>query len=274
MIEIPEAVVLSKQIEDYLMGKKVVEVIANLSPHKFAWFEGSPEGYPGLLEGRTIDRAFSTGGFVEVALDGVKLIFSEGVRLKYLAKDEKVPKKHQLMIQFEDESRLVASVQMYGGLLCTASELNNAYYLGAKTKPSPLDEVFDIKYFEEVILADELLNKSIKAVLATEQRIPGLGNGVLQDILFNSGLHHKRKAGTLSENEVTCLYESIKSTLSDMVSSGGRNTEKDLLGNNGQYETKMSKMTVGKPCKVCGEVILKKAYMGGSIYYCPKCQPE
>jgi formamidopyrimidine-DNA glycosylase len=42
---------------------------------------------------------------------------------------------------------------------------------------------------------------SAKAFLATEQRIPGLGNGVLQDILFTAGIHPKRKMAAISEEE-------------------------------------------------------------------------
>jgi formamidopyrimidine-DNA glycosylase len=57
-----------------------------------------------------------------------------------------------------------------------------------------------------------------------------------------------------------------------MIEQGGRDIEKDLFGNPGSYITKLSKNTANKPCKICGTTIIKEAYMGGSIYYCPKCQ--
>jgi len=57
-----------------------------------------------------------------------------------------------------------------------------------------------------------------------------------------------------------------------MYALGGRDTEKNLFGNTGSYKTKMSKNTAGKSCFACGTTIVKEAYMGGSIYYCPKCQ--
>ena len=28
-----------------------------------------------------------------------------------------------------------------------------------------------------------------------------------------------------------------------------------------------------EPCPVCGEPIVKEAYLGGAVYYCPGCQP-
>ena len=58
-----------------------------------------------------------------------------------------------------------------------------------------------------------------------------------------------------------------------MVNYGGRDTEKDLFGNTGGYKTILSNKTVNKPCPKCSSKIIKKAYMGGSVYFCPKCQP-
>ncbi len=57
-----------------------------------------------------------------------------------------------------------------------------------------------------------------------------------------------------------------------MASQGGRDTELDLLGKPGGYQTILSKNTANKPCRVCGTIIRKEAYLGGSIYYCEKCQ--
>jgi hypothetical protein len=48
---------------------------------------------------------------------------------------------------------------------------------------------------------------------------------------------------------------------------------RDSRVNFGGYITKASKNTLGKPCKRCGEIIVKEAYLGGAVYYCPKCQP-
>ena len=57
-----------------------------------------------------------------------------------------------------------------------------------------------------------------------------------------------------------------------MSDNNGRDTEKDLFGQPGVYKTKLSKKTLGKPCEICGSVITKSSYLGGSIYFCPECQ--
>ena len=151
-------------------------------------------------------------------------------------------------------------------------KLDNTYYRVAKEKPSPLTPTFDKNYFYGIISVPEVQKLSLKGLLATEQRIPGLGNGILQDILFNAKMHPKKTVSSLSEGDKEALFNSIKTTISMMVSKGGRDTELDLFGTPGGYKTTLCKNNVNKPCPVCGTIIKKEAYMGGSIYYCEKCQ--
>lgn len=60
----------------------------------------------------------------------------------------------------------------------------------------------------------------------------------------------------------------------EMTLCGGRDTEKDIYGSSGSYKTKMSKKTLNQPCLHCGDSIVKKNYLGGSIYYCETCQRD
>ena len=88
---------------------------------------------------------------------------------------------------------------------------------------------------------------SLKALLATEQRIPGLGNGVLQDILFNAHMHPKKKAGMLSTADRRLLFEATRTTLAEMVAGGGRDTETDLYGRPGGYRPQRSELLLLPP---------------------------
>ncbi len=273
MIELPEALTLSRQINETVAGKRVTKATAAHSPHKFAWYSGDPGLYDALLTGKTIDTAEGAGGMVEIRAGGAVILLSDGVGLRYHGPDEAPPDKHQLLIEFEDGSSISASVQMYGGLCCFAEgNYDNKYYKIAKEKPSPLSDGFNREYFDRMMSAEDAQKLSAKAFLATEQRIPGLGNGILQDILYNAGIHAKRKIATLTDAEKEELFSSIKSIIADITHCGGRDTERDLFGHAGGYSTKLSKNTVGKPCHKCGSLIRKENYMGGSIYYCGGCQ--
>jgi formamidopyrimidine-DNA glycosylase len=272
MIELPEAAVLAQQSAGAFGGKKISNVIVAHSPHKWAWYCGDPQQYTSLLTGKVITGARSYGGLVEISAGEVKLLFGDGVNLRCFNRSEQRPARHQLLLEFDDGSSLVGSVQMYGGLWAfREGEFDNKYYLIARSKPSPLSDGFDRAYFASLSTEspDQL---SLKAFLATEQRIPGLGNGVLQDILLNARMHPRRKVASLSVADRQMLFDAIKNTLSDMTAKGGRDTERDLWGRPGGYQTKLSKNTVGQPCSACGTPIKKEAYLGGSIYFCGKCQ--
>jgi formamidopyrimidine-DNA glycosylase len=273
MIELPEALNIAGQINDAIYGKRIASVIVAQTPHKLAWYYGEPQKYADLVVGRTIGKANAYGGMVEIKAENANILLGEGAGIRFHGKNEPRPAKHQLLIEFGDHSAISVSVQMYGGIgSFLDGELDNLYYRVAKERPSPFSPAFDKAYFDYMISSQEVKKLSLKALLATEQRIPGLGNGVLQDILFNAKMHPKKKVITLSEKDKEVLFDSVKSTLSAMAAQGGRDTELDLFGHPGGYKTILCKNTADKPCPVCGTGIKKEAYMGGSVYYCEKCQ--
>lgn len=273
MIELPEARVLAEQLTKELAGKKIERVVAGKSPHRFAFFNGDPAGHDALLRGSIADEARAYGGHVELWLGELRLDFSDGVNLRFLSQEESEPKKHQLYIRFDDGSALCASVQMYGGLsVFRAGAYDNPYYLVAHEKISPFDDGFDLTYFSGLMDSADQKKTSAKAFLATEQRIPGLGNGVLQDILWTAHIHPKRKLAELGGQETEVLYHAVKHVLRQMADQGGRDTEKDLHGKPGGYLTILSKNNTAMNCPACGGPVKKEAYLGGSVYYCPHCQ--
>lgn len=272
MIEIPESINIAKQLNETVKDKVIKKVCANHTPHSFAWYFGSPEEYNGLLVGKSIDNSNGIGSMIEINVDDCKILLGDGITIRYLNNIDNIPSKHQLLVEFEDDTSIVCTVQMYGGMWAFKNGTNNnIYYHIAKEKPLPLTDEFNAKYFDS-LRDDEGMKMSAKAFLATKQRIPGLGNGVLQDILYNAKIHPKRKLNTLSDTDYENLFVSIKSTLGEMIEKGGRDTEKDLFGFKGGYITKLSKNTLGKSCPVCGTEIKKASYLGGTIYFCEHCQ--
>jgi formamidopyrimidine-DNA glycosylase len=272
MLELPEALAMSRQLNQTVQGKKIAKVTAAQSAHKLTWYNGDPQKYPEMLVDQTVGQSCGRGAMVEIQAGKATLLFSDGVNLRFHKKGETRPKKHQLLIEFSDGSALSASVQMYGGVVCFSGGYDNKYYKSALEKPAVLSPAFDMKYFLQMVNAPGSQKLSLKALLATEQRIPGLGNGVLQDILFEARIHPKKRVSILVETDKENLYKSIREVLSDMANKGGRDTEKDLFGQIGGYAAKMSSKNAAKPCPVCGTAIKKEAYMGGSVYYCEKCQ--
>jgi len=274
MLEIPEALGRSREIEARWKGRTVRAVVAGATPHKLTWFYGDSSGYADLLVGRPLDGAAPLGGHVSVRLGDTELLLSEGVELRCHEPGAPRPQRHQLLVEFEDGSALTSLTRMYGGVgAFRAGTLDNPYYRVAREKPHPLSPRFDRAWFEGLVGAPALARKSLKAVLATEQRIPGLGNGVLQDILYRARQNPRRTMAALDAAARDRLYRAVVDVLSEMAAGGGRQTETDLFGAPCRYRCRLFAGSAGKPCPECGAPIQKATYLGGSVYWCPGCQP-
>ena len=271
MLEFPETATIAGQIKNFAAGKSVRRVFPPSKVHKFCWYAGPPADYDEKVRGSTLRTAEGFGIYVEMIFDnGKRLCFNDGVNARLMSCAE-IPTNYQLLLEFDDETALVFTVAMYGGIILHDGDYDNEYYLRSRGAVSPLSDKFGPYYRK--LLAESKPSISAKAFLATEQRFPGIGNGVLQDILFDAGIHPKRKIGHLSVSDQDRLLSSIVSVLNDMTCHGGRDTEKDLFGQQGGYRTKLSKKTIASGCPRCGGQIAKETYLGGTVYYCPSCQP-
>jgi len=274
MIELPETYVLAQQMKETLVGKTIEKAVANSHPHGFAWYWENPADYGAMLSGKKITGTAAYGGRPEIFAEDMRISFGDGVNVRYYAPTAKRPPKHQLLVEFDDDSALICTVQMLGGIWAFPDGLNDDfYYKVAKEKPSPLSEEFNEAYFDALFAEDTKPTMSAKAFLATKQRIPGLGNGALQDILFNARVHPKRKLESIGDDAREALFKSVKSTLAAMRDNGGRDTEKDFFGQQGGHRTILSKNTIASPCLVCGGVLTRQSFLGGNIYFCGVCQP-
>lgn len=183
MIELPETIVLANQINNTLVDKTITGVVVGASPHKFAWYSGGNREYREMLVGKKITSAnhgskYSCGGQVEIECEDSLLVISTPI--KYHPQGENPPEKHQLLLELGDGSSLSFTVQMWGCMLCYNKDKVN-FPDGFKTtkNPAPTDDAFTKSYFEKM-MENEKPNLSVKALLATGQRMPGLGNGVLR----------------------------------------------------------------------------------------------
>lgn len=271
MLELPEALHLAAQLTAAVVGKTVRRVLPPTKLHRFCWFNGDPAAYDTALAGHTVVSAEGFGIFAELGFEnGLRLCINDGVNVR-LTSGADAPKAYQLLIEFQDGAALAFTVAMYGGIYLHDGSYDNEYYLKSRGALSPFSPAF-AAYYKET-LAKCKPNISAKAFLATEQRFPGLGNGVLQDILFVAQVHPKRKLSALDETQTEALLESIPSVLRRMTDLGGRDTERGLFGEPGGYRTLMSKNTLAAGCPICGGPITKETYLGGSVYYCASCQP-
>jgi len=275
MFELPEMTTQAKQINATLQGKTIKHGRLGNSPHKFVWYNCSPEEYERLTRGKTVGEARAKGRWLLTDLEpGCTLLFGEiGGKLLYHAPGASLPTKYHLWLEFEDGSHLTAMTQMWGAyeLYKRGLEQERQYVKGMR--PTPVEPEFTPAYFSQLI--DELMRgekRSAKGLLTQEQLIPGLGNAIAQDILFHAGLHPRHPLAELNADQKQKLYRAIVQTVADAIDKGGRSDEFDLFNQPGGYVRIMDSKAVGKPCPVCGTAIEKMQYLGGACYFCSQCQ--
>lgn len=273
MIELPEARTIASDLRKSILGKKIIDVSGNFIDHKFTFYYKDPNRYKEQLTGQCIIKINDRNYYVEAETERYKILFRDGANMRYFDNASALPTKSKLMLQFEDDSLLNVTTSMYAFIAVfeKAYDMDDIYYQEELNGVGALDEAFTLPYF--INLVDEKTIKlSVKTFLATRQRILGIGNGTVQDIVFNAGLNPKRKIDSLSDAEIKNLFSSVVYTLNEMTENGGRDTEIGINGRRGGYKTKMSSITYKKGCPVCGGEIEKEQYLGGSIYYCSACQ--
>jgi formamidopyrimidine-DNA glycosylase len=275
MFELPEYVILAKQMSDVLQGKTIRSGQLGNSPHKFVWYNRDHEEFERLTRGKRVGEARAKGRWLFLPLEpGYVLLLGEcGGKVLHHAPGSKLPKKYHLYLTFDDDSFLTATTQMWGAyeLYVEGEEQNREYVKGMRTTPT--EPGFTFEYLNG--LMDDLVagkKRSAKGLLTQDQLVPGLGNAIAQDILFRARLSPRHSIADLTADQRRALYDAIQQTVVEVIDKGGRYDEYDLYGNRGGYVRLMDKNAVGRPCPECGGEVKKTQYLGGACYFCPACQ--
>lgn len=277
MFELPEFISLARQINETLSGKVIAKGSLGNSPHKFVWYNRTPEEFTSLTRGKQIGQAHARGKWLFTVLEpGFVLLLGEcGGKVLYHASASEIPKKYHLLLIFEDGSAFTATTQMWGAMeLYEAGQERNRQYVRAM-RTTPVDAEFTFEYFGALI--DELASaekRSTKGLLTQEGLVPGIGNALAQDILFRARIHPRRAIGDFDLNQKHELYQALMDTVGKAIRLGGRYDEYDLFNRPGGYQRLMDSRAVGQPCPRCGHAIEKMQYLGGACYFCPQCQPD
>lgn len=277
MFELPEVLILARQINDTLQGKIVRRGQLGSSPHKFVWYNRTHTEFEALTAGKNVGNASARGKWLFIPLEpGYVLLLGEfGGKMLYHAPGSGMPGKYHLCLEFADGSLLTVMTRLWGAIELHegGSQHEREYIQGMCV--TPVDEAFTYDYFCNLIeLTSQEKKRSLKSLLTQDQLIPGLGNAIAQDIQFRARLHPRRSIDELCADQSRSLYAAVVETVAEVVRQGGRYDEVDLFGKPGGYVRLMDRNTLGQPCPECGCPIQKTQYLGGACYFCPDCQKE
>jgi formamidopyrimidine-DNA glycosylase len=101
----------------------------------------------------------------------------------------------------------------------------------------------------------------LKACLLDQGRVAGLGNLLVDEILYRAGFDPARPAGGLGHAQVTRLHRFVRSTVNDLLSRGG--------SHRGRLQAARVR---GGTCPRDGALLARRTIGGRTTYSCPRHQ--
>lgn len=115
----------------------------------------------------------------------------------------------------------------------------------------------------------------IKSALLNQSLLRGVGNIYADESLFRAGIRPRRRASTITRDQLGKLYVAVKEVLKEAIALGGSSIS-DYVGADGEEGFFQLQHRVygreGEPCLVCKTPIKRIVIAGRSSHYCPKCQ--
>lgn len=115
----------------------------------------------------------------------------------------------------------------------------------------------------------------IKSALLNQKLLSGVGNIYADEALFRASIRPRRRAASLTRDELKRLYAALKKVLKEAIRLGGSSVSDyvDADGEEGFFQLKHRVYgREGKPCLVCKTPIKRTVIAGRSSHYCPHCQ--
>ena len=115
----------------------------------------------------------------------------------------------------------------------------------------------------------------IKSALLNQKLLRGVGNIYADESLFRSGLRPRRRANSITREQLSKLFVAIKEVLREAIALGGSSIS-DYVDDDGKEGFFQLQHRVygreGERCLVCKTPIKRIVIGGRSSHFCPKCQ--
>lgn len=272
MVELPEALLIAKQIDRELAGKKITSAnFDNFNPN-IMFMNVTPDEFIDRIINTKIVSSYAKAKWIFAKLDSnlILAIAPEmGANILYHENQTTLPKKYHLQLDFSDGSFF--TLKCSGFLLmklAKENELETMKYPG-KIGKSPIDHEYTFDDFNALLDGHK---KIIKAALLDDGNLSGVANYYLNDAFYRAKIHPKRKAFSLTSQERKNLFDSIRWVIGESIRLNGRSERKDLYGVHGKYERLIGPKNKNSPCSNCDTLIVKISVAGSNNYVCINCQ--
>ncbi len=278
MLEFPEIICLREQMKASLIGKKIIKLFLLRSEKLIRWgfIDQKQEEFEERLLNATITNIESKNNYLYLDADSnhTLILGDFDGKIVYHPSEDTIPKQVYLRLDFADGTFLTATVKLWGFIkvFTTKDKTLHQQKLDERGIEPTSNDFTEANFRNFVKYYQDAKRTNVKKFITSGKYVGGLGNGYLQEILYRSKLHPRRKLNTLSNKERKLFFHSILDVVVEAIEKGGRHMERDLFDQPGKFIPKLYKDTVGKPCSDCGTAIEKFQFEGGACYICPNCQ--
>ena len=115
----------------------------------------------------------------------------------------------------------------------------------------------------------------IKSALLNQKLLRGVGNIYADESLFRARIRPRRRATSLTREDMRRLYPAVQEVLREAIALGGSSVSDyvDADGEEGFFQLQHRVYgREGEPCLVCKTPIKRVVIAGRSSHYCPRCQ--
>jgi len=115
----------------------------------------------------------------------------------------------------------------------------------------------------------------IKSALLNQKLLRGVGNIYADESLFRAGIRPRRRAASITRQQLGKLHQTVREVLREAIALGGSSISDyvDADGEEGFFQLQHRVYgREGEECLMCGAAIRRVVLAGRSSHYCPKCQ--
>lgn len=273
MPELPEVETVRRSLIACLNGLSIVsaqvrmpKLIQNLTAEEFVQ----------AITGCTVLNIDRRGKYLLIRLSGgLTLVIHLRMtgQLRYSAPDVPEPPHTHIVLLLSDGYELrYTDIRQFGFWFLAPNDIIDKVARTEKLGPEPLSDELTLTEFAALFAGR---TGNIKALLLNQHFLAGVGNIYADESLFAAHIHPERRVDSLTQTEITALYNSLRHVLEQGVRMRGTTFSDyvDGLGMSGSFQHVLRVYgRANEPCTICSTPIIRRVVAGRGTHICPSCQ--
>lgn len=289
MPELPEVETVRRGLQSLLVGKTIKTITTD--NHKS--FPNAPEDVAQFAVGAQVVEVHRRAKVLLIELDSKYSLIAHlkmTGQMVYRSESQSFGAGHpsdsligelpdkstRVIITFTDGSRLYFNdFRKFGWVrLVPTAEIPMIDFF-KKVGPEPLSSEYAWQELRDRL--QKRKNTNVKAALLDQSVVAGIGNIYADETLWMAKVHPETLVKYLSDTKIKLLYQSMREILQLSIDKGGSSDRNyvDAEGRRGSYlEFANVFRREGRPCNLCGTIIIKTRVAGRGTHTCPACQKK